>query len=164
MIKKIKESTGEYYVTKDGYIYNDKTNYWTKGFDDGNGYLRFHIKLNKNKKKMVFVHRLIAEAFIPNTENKPFINHINGIKNDNRVENLEWCTISENLKHKFRIGLQSYKGEKNNSAKINYEIAEKIRDISNKTGFKARKLNKHYFQEYSVSLIDNVINNRNWVK
>lgn len=65
-------------------------------------YTYINIRINK-KHKQHKIHRLVAQRFIPNLENKPFINHINWIRDDNRVENLEWCTPSENTRHSYRV-------------------------------------------------------------
>jgi hypothetical protein len=61
------------------------------------------VTFAKNKQRRTFlVHRLIAQIFIPNPDNKPEINHINSIRADNRLENLEWCTDKENSVHSYR--------------------------------------------------------------
>ena len=64
-----------------------------------NGYMRVSLTQEGKHKKSASVHRLVANAFVPNPENKKYVNHKNGNKEDNRAENLEWVTASENSKH-----------------------------------------------------------------
>lgn len=69
---------------------------------NSSGYLYIDVRVN-GKLVNLRVHRLIAETFIPKVDGKEFINHIDGNKQNNRVENLEWCTASENEIHKVRV-------------------------------------------------------------
>jgi hypothetical protein len=79
-------------------------------------------------KKTFKVHRLIAIAFIDKVEGKDFINHKNGIKTDNRIENLEWCNIAENNRHSRDIGLTNQDGYNSSSSKLTEEQVLFIRN------------------------------------
>ena len=81
-----------------------QSNRLLKGKYDKDGYVEYALCRN-GKVKYRRSHRLVAEMFIPNTEDKPMVNHINGIKDDNRVDNLEWCTNRDNTIHAWNTGL-----------------------------------------------------------
>jgi len=84
---------------------------------DKKGYHYIDI-CKKGKYKRYLLHRLVAMHFIENTHKKPQVNHIDGIKSNNKVENLEWCTAKENLKHARDTGLNDNSGEKNYQSKL----------------------------------------------
>jgi hypothetical protein len=94
---------GKYLVSNIGNIKSVKRDKILTPKKNHDGYLRIQLWKN-NKAVFVSIHRLVAESFIPNHENKPFVNHIDGTKNNNLVENLEWVTQSENVRHAWNNG------------------------------------------------------------
>ncbi len=115
--------------------------------------------LSKGGKNYYFTeHRLVAIAFIDNPNNKATVNHKNGIKTDNRVENLEWLTNKENHQHAIETGLKDQKGIKHHKCKLTEEQVLEIRKI----GFS--KTRTFLSKKYNVSRITilRIIEQRNW--
>ena len=106
--RKIKSLKFLYEINEDGILRNVKSKKVINGYIEKNGYVRVRIE-NKclNGVIRTTIHRLVAEAFIPNPENKPFVNHIDLDKQNNSVTNLEWVTHSENMKHAYKNGVNT---------------------------------------------------------
>jgi hypothetical protein len=116
-----------------------------------NGYYYVHIQVNGISKGFR-VHRLVAETFIPNPENKPFVNHIDGDKTNNTVENLEWCTAKENTNHAI----------KNDLMRVN-EHWDKVKDKMNGSEYLKKPIVLHdkYTDEF-VKRFDSISDCARW--
>ena len=129
------------------------TNWMSNGYHN----VSFSVdgKVSKHK-----VHRLVAMAFIDNPENKYTVNHIDGNKTNNKVNNLEWATLSENNKHAYNTGLFTTFGENQPTSILKYDEVKKIRELY-KTG-------DYFHRELAVMFgvgrrhIGDIINNKRW--
>ena len=156
----VREFGENFLICENGNVIRIK--YWNKSVreyvkqTEHNGYLVVGLC-----SKQYRVHRLVAQAFIDNPNNKPQVNHINGIKTDNRVENLEWVTPSENIRHSWKTGL-SYKrfGKYNDKTKPIYQydlqgnllkIWENPNDIEKELGIKKGSIQKAISKNYNQS-------------
>lgn len=106
------------------------------------GYPYTMLYLN-GKATWVNVHRVVAKTFIPNPENKPCVNHIDGNKANNKVSNLEWCTRSENTRHAFKTGLMD-KGQNHKSSKLLDKEVKSIRKKYSTGKYTQKELGRIY--------------------
>ena len=141
----------DYEITRDGKVINKHTGHTLAPQPNGKGYLRVSIG-----KKLMFIHRLVAEKYIPNPENKPQVNHKDGNKLNNCVDNLEWVTNQENRNHAVDNDLQ-VTGERCSWAKL---TEENVKEIRANPGYE----NEYWARKFKVSrgTINDVVNYRTW--
>lgn len=168
---KIIEEFPKYLISSKGRIKIISTLEDKKVFIKEDGYVT--TTLGNGKQYYKYVHRLVAEAFINNKHNKLQVNHINGIKGDNRVENLEWVTPKENIKHAIETGLIKYKnkeesikeakhsrGEDANGSLLTPEKVIEIRVLWEYREYKQMELAEMFGVNYRT--INDVIKRRQW--
>lgn len=154
----ISKDLGKHIVYSDGNVWSKKLNRFLKIALNERGYLYVSIQKHKHKSH----HRLLAECFIPNPNNYDQINHINGVRDDNRLENLEWCNSRHNQLHAYKTGLHKPMiGEINHRAKLSNVDVLIIRDCIAK-GFKGIEIAKYF--GVKPSTISMLKRGQNWAK
>ena len=138
-------------IRRDGTIYYNGEP--KKCWKTKDGYIR-----TKFSGKQHSAHRLVAQKYIPNPENKPQVNHINGVKDDNRVSNLEWNTAKENMVHAFETGLKGMSQLRRR--KLTMEQAREIRSKYIPRKYTMRRLEKEYGLDYKT--INQIIHNERY--
>ena len=139
MIQRFKDT--KYIATSDGKIFNEKTGKYLRPQSNGQ-YYKVTLTLDRSKQQQFLLHRIIAECFIPNPMNKKEVNHINGNKYDNRVENLEWVTPSENQIHSVKTNLRKHGTDLWNGKFTKEQVLEIIKRRQN--GESCRKLGEEF--------------------
>lgn len=142
MWKDIPEQENFYEVNKNGEVRNKQTGHYLQRDVNSGGYYRVCL-YHKEKHKKFFRHRLIAQLFIPNPNNLPEVNHIDGNKSNNNVSNLQWCDRPHNEREMHRLHIKEYKPYYvifNNNIRKEYEFAI---DLANEI-----KVSKRTIQNY----------------
>lgn len=158
--KDIPDTNGMYKVSNFGSVFSAKSKKKLSICKAKKGYCVCNISKNGNT-KTTYVHRLVAKAFIPNPKKKLQVNHIDGNKQNNNIENLEWCTDKENKDHALKNGLITDQiGESNYASKINKEKALTIRKLCNEGDYTQKEIS--CILNVSKSIVSDVHRRKSW--
>lgn len=168
METKIIKGFSDYLVTSSGDVYSLNYNhtgkikvlkpFLTTG-KKNKGYFLVDI-WNKGKRKTRLVHRLVAEAFIPNPSNLPQINHKDRVKTHNWTSNLEWCTNQYNIAYEYKCGKIKHKGEQSSHHKLTNEDVFKIRELGASNTCNKSKIGREF--GISSNQVDYIIKRKYW--
>lgn len=149
-----------YYALDNGNIYSEKTHHILSKHLDKDGYEKVRL-ITEDGRHTFSVHRLILESFhpIPNMESMQ-VNHIDGNKQNNSLNNLEWCTCSENIHHAYKIGLSNQKGEKNNASKLTEKEVKEIIQLLLSKKYTLKEIGNKY--NVCADAIGAIKNKHNW--
>lgn len=163
LIYRGEDFSDKFEVSNTGKLRNAKTKHIYKTLINKYGYEQVCVSIgNKKDKKVIKIHRAVAEMFVQNPKNKPCINHIDGNKTNNFADNLEFVTYQENTDHAIRTGLMDISSENSNFVKLTHEDVSYIRDnyIRYDKEYGSRALaNKFNVNE---STIISIIKHRTW--
>jgi len=151
----------KYSASEDGKVYSHGLRSgWLKPPVSKNGYIRYRIIDDNGKKRSVYAHQLIALTFLPNPDNKKFVNHKDHDKSNNALNNLEWCTHSENIRHDWEMGTRSRLiGEVNPNHIVDANKVTELRNLHS-TGTLQKDLAKMF--GISQATISQIILRKTW--
>lgn len=158
IVKNIEGYGGKYAVTNHGRVWSYKSATWLRQTEAGQGY--WTVTLCHNGSFKDYVHRIVATAFLENPDNKRTVNHIDGVKINNHLYNLEWATHKEQIDHAIETGLNSLVGEDNGFAKLDEAKVIAIREKY----YSGKYTHKDLASEYGVTraCILKVVRGRSW--
>lgn len=147
----------EYTVSDDGTVFNVSRGCPIKGttISKINRYVKIHLD------KFRPLHRIVAETFVPNPLGLPQVNHIDGNRENNRADNLEWVTASRNMSHAYSTGLKTNRGEINPVSKLTEQDVRNIRTLAAR-GLTARAIRDRLRLPVGIATVKAVRLGKNW--
>lgn len=142
-MKPIAHFEERYLLSDDGRVLSRRSNDFLTPILNPNGYLKVSLT-NGNEPQQLMIHRLVALHYLPNPYQHPVVNHLNGVKTDNRASNLEWCSHQENAHHALETGLTSGFMSFDDREKYLYQILEgqQVNDLAAEIGRRPETMHK----------------------
>jgi hypothetical protein len=160
------ECVHEYRIYEDGRVHNETNGKWLRGTSvtKNNRYVKIHIGADEVS-KFIPLHRLVAQIFVPNPNNLPQVNHIDGNRYNNSASNLEWCTAKHNINHCWANGMHMVQhGEINGWSRLTNDEAKWIYSFKDSGLTPTQFKNRYKFYKVSRTVISSIWKGNSWAR